>query len=142
MWSCKNTWPKVSLTLWMKAAQGYSQSWQAGWPQALCQRRYNGFRLSHDLDVRKLISFIWVSSPRCTCFPNLVVRGLMEIAISILILVLTWIRWKKFFQIRNTDLQFRSSGDGWQKNEKKKENSTGNCKAFAFHVNAIMKPWL
>ena len=96
MWSCKNTWPKVSLTLWMKAAQGYSQSWQAGWPQALCQRRYNGFCLSRDLDVRKLISFIWVSSPRCTCFPNLVVIGLMEIAISILILVLTWIRWKKF----------------------------------------------
>ena len=33
----------------------------------------------------------------------------------------------EIFKIRNTDLQFRSPGYGWQRNNKKK--NTGNCKA-------------
>ena len=76
----------------------------------------------------------------CTCLPNLVVRSLREMDILILKSILTWIPWKKVnspprfailrdFKIRNTDLQFRSSGYGWEKNEKKK-NNTCNCKAF------------
>ena len=55
----------------------------------------------------------------------------------------TWLPWKKLnsppgsaileiYKIRNADLQFQSPGQGWQKNEKKKEkkNNTGNCIAL------------
>ena len=39
----------------------------------------------------------------------------------------TWEKTELTALIRNTNLQFRSSGYSWQKNEKK---NTGNCKAL------------
>ena len=92
----------------------------------------------NDVTSTCLISFIWVKSRRWTCLANLVVTGLMKMEISLLISDLTWTPWKKLahrigspywevFKIRNTDLQFRSPGHVWQKNEKE---STGNCKAL------------
>ena len=71
-----------------------------------------------------LISLIWVNFCRCTCLPYLVVRDFMEMEISILISILTWITWEKLdslprsaisrdFQIKNTNLQFQQN---WQKN--------------------------
>ena len=39
-----------------------------------------------------LISLIWVNFSRCTYLPTLLVVGLMEIDISVLISILTWIR--------------------------------------------------
>ena len=35
----------------------------------------------------------------------------------------------EIFKIKNTDLQFRSPGHDWQKNEKMRKN-TGNCKTL------------
>ena len=71
-----------------------------------------------------LISLIWFNFCRCTCLPYLVVRDFMEMEISILISILTWITWEKLdslprsaisrdFQIKNTNLQFQQN---WQKN--------------------------
>ena len=71
-----------------------------------------------------LISLIWANFCRCTCLPYLVVRDLVEMEISILISILTWITWEKLdslprsaisrdFQIKNTNLQFQQN---WQKN--------------------------
>ena len=82
--------------------------------------------------------------------PNLVVTDLMEMRISILISILTWISQKnlrlgspywKIFKIRNTNLQFWNPAHGWQKNKKKnkkkkkKKRNTGNCKALCVSRN-------
>ena len=103
---------------------------------------YNVFIFSSDVTSICLISPIWVKCCRCTCLPSLVILGLVEIEISILIPVLTWIPWENLnsplrsaicniFNIRNNDLQSKVSY-GWpntEKKEKKKKN-TGTCKAL------------
>ena len=38
--------------------------------------------------------------------------------------------YQKIFKIRNTDLQLRSPGHGWQRNNKKEKKNAGNCKAL------------
>ena len=92
-----------------------------------------------DVTSTCLISLIWLNCSRCTCLPNLVVIGLIEMEISILISIFAWRTWKnlaycldppysEIFKIGNTDLQFRSPLYDSQKNEKKK--NTGNCKAL------------
>ena len=88
-----------------------------------------------------LISFVWVNSCKCTCLLNLVIIDLIEMKISILRSILTWILLKKLsslsrsaiwrdFKIRKSDLKFRSLRYGWQKNEKKEKNNRGNYKVF------------
>ena len=49
----------------------------------------------YDVTSTCLIILIWVKSCRCIWLPNLVIIGLIEIEKSILIPILTWIRWKK-----------------------------------------------
>ena len=41
-----------------------------------------------------LVCLIQVNSRRCICLSNLLVKGLIEMEISILISILTWIPWK------------------------------------------------
>ena len=94
-----------------------------------------------------LICLIWVKSCTCTCLPNLMTVGLIEMKISILVPILTWIPWKKLycnppycniFKIQNTDFQFRSPGYSWQKNNNKKKRTKAIAKRCAFHANVIM----
>ena len=48
-----------------------------------------------DVTSTYLIRLIWVKSFRCTYLPILVIIGFIEMEISIFILILTWIPWKK-----------------------------------------------
>ena len=105
-------------------------------------------------DVICLICLIYASSTRCTCSLNLVVIGLMEMEMSILILVLheylgkSWSHrlsppYLDIFNTKDTYLQIRSLGHGWQKNEKKekKKKNTGNYNALCIsrkRNNAIL----
>ena len=86
-----------------------------------------------------LISFIWFNSSKCTCLPNLPVRGLIKMEISILISILACLPRKNLSSSRRSSilrdlqnqeyrLQFRSPGHGWQKNKSKKNK--GNCKTL------------
>ena len=55
-------------------------------------------------------SLIWVTSSERTCMQNSVVTGLMEMELSILISILTWIPWKKLnSQPLSTNLILRLS---------------------------------
>ena len=72
-------------------------------------------------------------SSRCTCLPNLVIIGHIEMEISILNSILTWIPWNKLnsppsppycniFKIRNTYLEILSPRTGWQKKPEDEEH--------------------
>ena len=69
----------------------------------------------HSITSTCLINSIWVNSSKCTCLPNLVVIGLMEMEISILISILIWITREKlklpspstiFRNFQNQEYQF------------------------------------
>ena len=94
-------------------------------------------------DAICLICLIYARCTRCTCPPNIVVIALMEMEMSILILVLheyllkSWSHrlsppYWDIFNTKDTYLQIRSPGHGWQKNEKKekKKKKTGNYNAL------------
>ena len=93
-----------------------------------------------------LVCLIWVNSCRFIWLPNLIVTGLIEMEISILILIITWISWKNWthcldppyceiFKIRNDELQFQSPGYDWEKNKKTEQTI---AKHHAFHADAVM----
>ena len=80
------------------------------------------------------ISFIWIKSCSCTCLPNVVVMGLLEMQILILISIITWIHRKTrthhlnpsyqgILKVRNTSLQFFNPGMFWQKNNSKDKSN-------------------
>ena len=85
-----------------------------------------------EIIIACLISLIWVNFSRCTYLPTLLVVGLMEIDISVLISILTWIPQKSWthglnppyweiFKIRNTNIQ-----------ERLNEKNLNSCKAICF----------
>ena len=95
-----------------------------------------------------LINRIWAKFSRCTCFPNLKVTRLIEISVSIRkyqflfqglheYVGKSWNHcfdppyWETF-EIKNTDLQFRSPRKDGQEN-------SGNCKALSLQTNLIMR---
>ena len=47
--------------------------------------------------------------------------------------------YQKIFKIRNTDLQLRSPGHGWQRNKKKEKKNAGNCKAL--YISCKCSKW-
>ena len=58
------------------------------------------------INITCLITLIWVKFCRCTCLANLMTIGLIEMAISILLSVLTWTSWKELNSALLSDIFF------------------------------------
>ena len=129
MWSHKSTWSKLMwLYRWEPIKVGYH-------PATLGSHRDSdsgddGFILSHELARPRDQRVMWLYGQK-----PITVIEFTEMEISVLISILTWISHRfhsqcwEIFKISNNDLQLRSPGYGWQKNERKEKN-TGNCKAL------------
>ena len=101
-----------------------------------------------------LISLIGANSFRCTSLPNLVVIGLIEMEISILILILTWIPLEKaeltalvhhmkrfskpMIPIYNSEVPETACSENNSGNKKK---TRAFVKCYAFHPNSIRRFW-
>ena len=109
-------------------------------------------RFWRDDATNTLFNLICVNSSRCTSFSNLLVIGFLEMGVSIVMSILTWIPLEKAelttlichfersgirntnFKMRNTDLQFRSPATARGKIRRRRKII---AKRYAFHANAI-----
>ena len=94
-----------------------------------------------DVTSTCMISLITVKSCRCTYLPNLVIKGVAEMGISILISIFIWMPWRKL----NSPPWILKSGIPIYNFEvldtagrKMRRRKQAIAKRFAFHVNAVI----